>query len=373
MSDTSELPFWVALNLVRGIGPARFRALLDFFGSAEAAWRASEEGLDAAGLDRRALASLLTARETLDPTAELERYHASGIQILTWDDPDYPTYLKEISDPPPVLSLRGSLVPQDQWSVAIVGTRRATAYGKAIARELAGELARNGVTIVSGLARGIDGIAHQAALAAGGRTLAVLGSGLNRIYPPEHRRLAGEVVESGALLSDFGPLTPPEPGNFPRRNRIISGISLGVLVIEAGERSGALITADLALEQGRDVLAVPGNINSRASVGPNRLIQQGAKLVTSAGDVLEELNMTLVAEQAATQLALPATPEEARLLNLLTEQPSHVDELSRVAAMPVAQVTGALTMMELKGMVRQVDGMSYIRLREPDPEYDPHA
>jgi DNA processing protein len=203
----------------------------------------------------------------------------------------------------------------------------------------------------------------------GGRTLAVLGSGLDRIYPPEHRNLAQQIATQGGVLSDFPPDTSPEPGNFPRRNRIISGLALGVLVVEAGERSGAIITARFALEQGRDVFAVPGNMNARASVGTNRLIQQGAKLVLNAADILEELNMTMVEQHVAVQLALPETREEAYLLQMLSDQPCHIDDLSRAAGLPVAQVTSALTMMELKGMVHQVEGMHYIRVREPGPTY----
>jgi DNA processing protein len=365
----SERQYWVGFNIVPGIGPAKFRALYDYFGGAGEAWRAGEATLRQVGLDQRALDNLLQARRQLDLPAEMAQLEEANIQLLTWDDEDYPTYLKEIPDPPPVLFVRGELQLQDQWAVAVVGTRRASAYGRLATERLTGDLARSGVTIVSGLARGIDSVAHQAALDAGGRTIAVLGSGLGCIYPAEHRALAQRISTCGALVTEFHPDTRPEAGNFPRRNRIISGLALGVLVVEAGERSGASITANYALDQGRDVFAVPGNITSRTSVGTNRLIQGGAKLVITAEDILEELNMTMVAEQVATQLALPATHEEAHLLQLLSDQPLHVDELSREAGMAVSQVTSTLTLMELKGMVRQLEGMSYIRLREPDAEY----
>ena len=371
MSTTaSERQFWVGLCSVRGIGPAKFRALLDYFGSAQAAWKADQRALTQAGLDRAARDSLLKTRHEVDLAAGIAQVEAAGIQILTWDDEIYPPYLKEIPDPPPVLYLRGDIQTRDQWAIAVVGTRRASAYGRHITGKLVADLVRSGVTIVSGLARGIDGFAHQAALRAGGRTIAVLGSGINRIYPPEHRRLADLVSADGALLSGFGPDTPPEAGNFPRRNRIISGLSLGVLVVEAGARSGASITAGYALDQGRDVFAIPGNVDSRTSLGTNRLIQQGAKLVLTAQDILEELNMTMVAEQVATQLALPASHEEAQLLQLLSSHPTHVDELSRRAGMAIAHVSSTLTMMELKGMIRQVEGMSYVRVREPGVEYE---
>lgn len=370
MKAVVDRQYWVGFNIVRGIGPAKFRALLDYFGSAEAAWAADEGALRQAGLDRRATQSLLRTRQTIDLPAALEKIESDGIEILTWADKEYPLYLKEIADPPPVLYVRGDIQTRDQWAVAVVGTRRFTSYGKHVTRQLVGDLARSGATIVSGLARGIDGVAHQAALEAGGRTLAVLGSGIGQVYPPEHRTLAQQIASSGALLSDFPSDTPPEAGNFPRRNRIISGLSLGVLVVEAGRKSGALITANYALEQGRDVFAVPGNINARSSMGTNRLIQEGAKLVLSAEDILEELNMTMVAEKVATQLALPATHEEALLLQLLSDQPCHVDELSRSSGLGVAQVTSALTMMELKGMARQMDRMNYVRAREPGIEYE---
>jgi DNA processing protein len=369
MDRRPELQYWVGFNVVRGIGPAKFRALLDYFGSSQAAWEADRGALLQAGLDKRALKSLLETRESVDLPPLLDEIEAAGTTILTWEDEAYPPYLVEIADPPPVLYLRGELQTRDQWAVAVVGTRRMTAYGKHVTSQLAGDLARSGVTIVSGLARGIDAVAHQAALDVGGRTIAVLGSGIRNIYPPEHRRLADQIAASGAILSGFPPGTPPEAGNFPRRNRIISGLSLGALVVEAGTRSGALITANYALEQGRDVFAVPGPINARSSLGTNRLIQQGAKLVLSAADILEELNMTMVDEQVATQLALPATHEEAQLLQLLSGHPQHVDELSRSAGLPVSQVSSALTMMQLKGMVRQVEGMSYVRVREPEESY----
>ena len=369
MSENQDRHYWVGLNLIRGIGPAKFRALLDFFGSAQAAWNADGQTLRAAGLDKRALSNLIETRSRTELATVVQKIESTGVSIITWEDSTYPLYLLEIADPPPVLYVRGDLQTRDQWAVAVVGTRRATPYGKLMTRELVTGLVQSGATIVSGLARGIDAIAHQSALEVGGRTIAVLGSGINRIYPPEHRRLATRVTAQGAMVSEFPPGTPPESGNFPRRNRIISGLSLGVLVVEAGRKSGAIITANYALDQGREVFAVPGNINSRNSLGTNRLIQQGAKLVLNANDILEELNMTMVDEKVATQLALPTTPEEARLLQLLAGQPCHVDELSRHSGLPVAKVTSTLTMMELKGLVQQVEGMSYVRAREPGVDY----
>ncbi len=367
--DVTDLRYWVGFNIVQGIGPAKTRALLDHFGDLGAAWHASADALRAAGLDRRALANLLETRRTLDLEAEMARLERAGLRLITWESPDYPPLLAEIPDPPPLLYVKGELRPEDRWALAVVGTRRATAYGRQVTETLVGELARNRITIVSGLARGIDRHAHQAALAAGGRTIAVLGHGLDQVYPPEHRRLAAQIVEAGALISEYPLGTRPEAGNFPPRNRIISGLSLGVLVVEAGLRSGALITADYAAEQGRDVFAVPGNITARSSRGTNRLIQDGAKMVLEARDILEELNMTMVAQHVEVQMALPENETEARLLSHLSMEPLHVDEIARDLALPIAEVSSTLALMELKGMVRQVGGMHYVLARESGIPY----
>jgi DNA processing protein len=236
-----------------------------------------------------------------------------------------------------------------------------TAYGRQVTERLVRGLSLAGVTIVSGLARGVDALAHRAALDAGGRTLAVLGSGLDRLYPTEHAGLAREVVASGAVLTEFPLGTAPDAVNFPRRNRIISGLALGTLVVEAGETSGALITADFALEQGRDVFAVPGSILSPASAGPNRLIKEGARPVSCAEDVLEELNLTAIGQHQAAREALPENETEAALLRLLSSEPLHIDELGRGSGLQAWQVSSALAMMELKGLVRQIGGMNYVR------------
>jgi DNA processing protein len=364
-----SLKYWVGFNMVKGIGPMKVRALLDHFGDLGNAWRADAGTLRQAGLDRRALNSLLKARAQLDLDAELDKLAEHGVKPLTWDDPDYPPRLLQIPDPPPVLYLRGRLAAEDEWAVAVVGTRRASAYGKNVTQRLVTDLAVNHVTIVSGLARGIDGEAHRAALQAGGRTVAVLGCGLDLIYPPEHRNLAREILDSGALISEYPLGTRPEASNFPPRNRIISGLSLGVLVVEAGLKSGALITADYAADQGRDVFAVPGNLYVRSSAGTNRLIQDGAKLVTGAEDVLEELNLMMVAQQVEVRAVVPETETEALLLQYLGLDPVHVDEIARQVGLPIAEVTSNLALMELKGMVRQVGGMNYVVMREPSVEY----
>jgi DNA processing protein len=360
---------WIGFNLIKGIGPMKVRALLDHFGDLGSAWNASPEELQQAGIDRRALASLVRDREKLDLDVELEKLAKQDITVLTWEDARYPPRLLQIPDPPPVLYLRGSFTDDDEWAVAVVGTRRASAYGKAVTQRLIADLAANHVTIVSGLARGIDGEAHRAALKTHGRTIAVLGCGLNLIYPPEHRNLAREIAENGAIVSEYPLGTRPEAGNFPPRNRIISGLSLGVLVVEAGIKSGALITADYAAEQGRDVFAVPGNLYVRSSLGTNRLIQDGAKLVTGAEDILEELSLTMVAQQAQVRIVVPESETETLLLQHLSLEPLHVDEVSLRTGLPIAEVTSTLALMELKGAVRQVGGMNYVVMRESTVEY----
>lgn len=359
MQSVDERKYWVGFNLVPGIGPARVRLLRQHFGSLREAWRAPAAELQAAGLDRRSVESFLLWRRRLDLDREMERLDRANVRVLTWDDPDYPKRLLQITNPPFVLYVRGALAPEDEWAVAVVGTRRPTAYGREVARVLAGELARQGITVVSGLAIGIDAEAHKAALEAGGRTLAVLGSGFRHLYPARNRDLARRIVGQGAVLTEYGLDVRPEPANFPPRNRIISGLSLGVVVIEAGPTSGALITARFAAEQGREVFAVPGPIFNRPSVGPNRLIQEGAKLVMSVDDVLEELHLTRVVEQQEARATIPASGLEEQILACLQEAPLHVDEIVRRTELQAADVISTLTLMELKGLVRQVGPMEY--------------
>ncbi|MDX1414195.1 MAG: DNA-processing protein DprA [Candidatus Promineifilaceae bacterium] len=366
----SEEKYWLGFNLVKGIGSAKVQALLNYFDDLQAAWHATESQLRRIGFDNRSIRNLVAARQEIDLDQQLAAVKNIGVSLLTWDSADYPQYLRQVENSPPVLYIHGVLEEIDRWAVAVVGTRRLTTYGRQVAREIVTALVLNGVTIVSGLARGIDSIAHKTALEYEGRTIAVLGSGPDCIYPPENRSLARQIINGhGAIITEYGLGVQPDAKNFPPRNRIISGLSLGVVVIEAGERSGAAITARFAMEQGRDVFAVPGNINSPASKGTNRLIQQGAKLVASADDILEELNLSMVLEQSAVQLALPETPEEAALFEYLSAQPIHIDELSRSTGMASQLVSSTLTLMELKGIVRQVGGMNYVMMREPEAVY----
>ncbi len=365
----TNIRYWVGFSRVSGIGPARLRALLDYFGDLETAWHADAFDLRQAGLDRRSLSNLQALRAEVDLEAELEKLALAGVDALTWEDEAYPPNLRQVYNAPPVLYVRGRLEQRDEWAVAVVGTRRATVYGKEAARLLAAGLTRAGVTVVSGMAHGIDTIAHQAALEAGGRTIAVLGCGVDVIYPARNRHLAADIVQQGALVSEYPLGTRPEAGNFPPRNRIISGLCLGTVVIESDRGGGALITAAFAAEQGRDVFAVPGSIFARTSRGTNRLIQQGAKMVCDVNDVLEELNLTMVSQQAAARAVIPENKDESAVLERLSAEPLHVDELSRSLGLPIAHVTSTLALMELKGMVRQVGGMRYVVAREGRPEY----
>lgn len=364
-----ERIFWVGLNLVKGIGAARFQALIAQFGSPQAAWEAPAQQLRSSELPAPVIDALLDVRAAVDLEQIWAQIQSKGINLVTLQDENYPARLRQIDQPPPVLYTLGELNVQDEWAVAIVGTRRQTHYGRQAAEELAAFLAQNGVTVVSGLARGIDSTAHRAALDAGGRTIAVLGSGVDQIYPAENRGLALEMAERGAVLSDYALGTPPEASNFPPRNRIIAGLSIAVVVVEAGERSGARITANFALEQGREVFAVPGNIFSPQSQGTNRLIRDGAHPLLAPQDLLEVLNLSMVTEHQKARVVLPANAVEAAIFEVLGHEPVHVDQIGQQAKLPIEQISATLTLMELKGMVRQVGGMRYVAVREAGAAY----
>ena len=367
--DREDLPYWIAFSLAPTVGPVRVGLLEERFGSLEAAWGAAESELAAAGLSAGVVDAIAQTRKVVEPEREMERTLRAGVAALTWHHPDYPRLLRDIADPPPVLYVKGTLAPTDDVSVAVVGTRGPTSYGKQAAKRLAGDLARSGVTVVSGLALGIDGVAHQAALDAGGRTLAVMGSGLDVVYPPKHHLLLERVLENGAALSECHLGAKPDARNFPRRNRLISGLSLSTLVIEAPEGSGVITTVKAALDQNREVLCVPGEIFSRTSDFSNRLIREGAKLVMSIEDVLEEINVRAVPppEPLPGFSPAPDSDEEARLLDALAHEPRHIDELSRAADVPIVQATSALALMEMKGSALQVGRMHYIRARTTPP------
>jgi len=367
MEDQTK--YWVGFNLVRGIGPVRLEKLLAHFGDISSAWKARSYQLAAAGLNEKLTQQMVQIRDGIDLDHLVEKIRNTGIKVYYWDHPNYPERLRLIPQSPFVIYIHGELVEEDIWGVAIVGTRRFSDYGRQITADLARVLAGYGITVVSGLARGIDGIAHQAALDAGGRTLAVLGSGIDQIYPPEHKKLAERIVNKGALISDYPPGTPPDGSNFPPRNRIISGISKIIVVIEAGKKSGALITAGYAAEQGKEVFAVPGKITSPGSKGANLLIKQGAHPLLSVQDVLDQLNMKLVSEQRTVQKTLPSDPREALLFQAVGDEPQHVDDISTLVSLPIEEVTSTLALMELKGMVRKTFGMKYVAVRDMMLDY----
>jgi DNA processing protein len=360
---------WMALRGISGIGPVLFHRLVQAFGSPAQVFQTPFTELRVLRGVSEALAQSILGFRSWDRVEEhLSRLKAFGAEILTLDDPGYPVRLLEIPFPPPLIFVKGEIKPEDGQALAIVGTRNASYYGKKVCRSLAKELARRGVTIVSGLARGIDTVAHQGALEGGGRTLAVLGCGLDVVYPPENLELYGRIQESGALISEYSLGTRPEAHNFPRRNRIISGLALGVLVVEAGVKSGTQITAQCALEQNREVMAVPGPINSPTSAGPHRLIQHGAKLVQDVDDILAELPR-IGAPVKAKAGAAPESPFGPRptlfrvddpLLPLLGAEPLQLEELVQASHLPASDVMSRLTLLELQGLVRELPGKCYV-------------
>jgi DNA processing protein len=360
-----ERAYTVALRLAGMTSVGRLRDMQNRFGSSRGAWEATAAELRSVlGGREKMLAGLLGVRTTIEPAKELEKLERMGVQVVTIDEPGYPSLLAEIGAPPPVLFLRGSILETDVLAVAIVGTRAPSAYGRDMARSIARDLARAGVTIVSGLARGIDGIAHEAALETGGRTLAVLGSGIHDVYPREHRNLSRRIGEQGAVISDNLPNAKPDRWNFPARNRIISGLSRGVLVVEAPEKSGALITVDFAADQGRDVFAVPGLATSVTSAGTNKMIRDGARLVRDAADILEDLLLfaTTPVRDAVRQPALLLDDDERRLLGLLTSTPLHIDEIVDASGLPLPRVSAILLSLELQDHVVNTGSQHYCRL-----------
>ncbi len=318
-----------------------------------------------AGLPDATRQKFLQQRQKLDLSAEVIKVQKAGASLLTLADADYPNILRQLDDSPPVLYVRGQLLQKDDLALAVVGTRTASRYGRDAAHYLSKQLAAQHVTIVSGLAQGIDAAAHQGALDAGGRTIAVLGCGIERIYPRENTALAENILQNGAILTEYPIGTPPSAANFPRRNRLLSGLARGVLIVEAPDHSGALITATAALEQGRDVFAVPGNIFSAASRGTNRLIQDGAKLVMGVPDILSELNIQYTKKEMRqkTQHLIPDNPVENAILQLLEADPIHVDELIRSSGLAASDVTATLTILELKGLAQTAGHMQYCRSR----------
>lgn len=362
-----------ALSLIPGIGSKTLRDLVGHFGSATAVWEADEQTLLAIkGLGPKTVAALITGRNTIDPDEEWNRITEQGIRVLAWNDESYPRLLKEIPDAPALLYMRGNYdwreKQREKPLIAIVGSRKFTSYGEQAAYRLASDLAAAGYVVVSGLAFGIDAIAHKAALDAGAETLAVLGSGLDdsHIYPVSHLPLAKAVMNAGALISEYPPGTQANEGTFPARNRIMAGMSLGTLVIEAAERSGTLITARLALDYNREVFAVPGSIFSPASLGTNALIRAGAKIITSVQDILEEFPLPdrplVQARSASSAKNISLSPEEKNILDILSHEPVHVDKIIKAVRLETSSVISTLALLEIRGFAKNIGGMNYIRL-----------
>jgi DNA processing protein len=363
-----EIFYWLALNLTPGVGSTLIKRLLDRFDSPEAVFRAPmKELLSIEGLGERV--ALEIRKGPLEKTVEreLSLLKEVGGKILTLKDDAYPKRLRDIYDPPAVLYVRGELKKEDELAVSIVGSRKTSPYGRWTTEKMSQELARQGVTIVSGMARGIDSLAHGGAISAGGRTIAVLGCGVDVIYPSENRNLFKKIIDCGAVLSEFRMGSPPEAGHFPKRNRIISGLSLGVVVVEASAKSGSLLTAGYALEQGREVFAVPGNIGFEGSRGTNRLIKEGAKMVESSQDILEEiLPQWGREEETADQIEGPDRdlPGEERIVyELLGVTPLHIDAIIQESGFEPGTVSSLLLNLELKGLISQWPGKCFTRKR----------
>lgn len=369
MDPTDALRDLIGLTLIPGVGPLTARALLQQFGSPGGVLDASEarlKGVD--GIGPKLAARIARARLELDPDAELEACQRAGVTVTPRGSDGYPPPLEDIPDPPSLLYLRGSYEPGDALAIALVGSRKCTPYGMRVAERLAASLARVGLTVVSGLARGVDAAAHRGALKAGGRTLAVLANGLGQIYPPEHDRLAEEIAGAGAVVSEMPMGQGPLAGLFPQRNRLISGLCLGVVVVEATPRSGSLSTAHHAMEQNREVFAVPGPVDSLASQGCHRLIRDGARLVETVDDILEELGPLVREVRRAPEEPAVRHPAELTLSDLersvlgkLDDRPKAVDELIGLTGMTAAQVLATLSVLEMRRMIRRMPGQQFVR------------
>ncbi len=363
----TSVKYWLAVNNIPNLGPITIKKLYEHFGSIENVWLAAEKEMYLiAGIHVPAIRAFVENRQKIDLESEFDKVNKAAINVLTLEDEEYPFYLKNIYDPPPVLYYRGRLLNNDEKAIAIVGTRKSSRYGLATAKKMAGELAAQGVIIVSGLAAGIDTAAHEGALEAGGKTLAVFGTGLDIVFPAGNANLAEKISAHGAILSEFPVGYPPDRTTFPRRNRIISGLSLGVIVVEGHYDSGAMITAKLALDQGREVFAVPGNVDLDQSKGPHWLIKQGAKLVENVDDVLEELNIT---KNKKTESRTRNTEHrdytglsaaEQKIVALLNTEAAQIDLISAKTGLPMPQLLSLLAMLEMKNVVTQLPGKMFV-------------
>lgn len=362
----NEILYLVSLHHFPKFGPQRILRLKKYFSSLEKAFTASTHELQKAKIEESIANEFVSARTNINPQALYEKIQKENIKILTLESENYPRLLKEIYAPPPLLYYKGKIEKNSDFNVAIVGSRKHTNYGQQAAENISAELSRNGLGIVSGLALGIDTLAHNACLNAGGITIAVLGTGIDKqsIYPSSNRYLAEKIIASGgAIISEFPLGTLPLRHNFPQRNRIISGLSLATIVIEAGEKSGALITAAFACEQNRDVFAVPGSIFSPVSIGPNNLIKQGAKPVSTAADIMDALDLKNISNYIDNKKIIGETEEEKIILKILNFEACHIDDLIRQTGLNTALISGTLAIMEMKGMVKNLGGMQYVLAR----------
>lgn len=361
--DIEEIKYWLAWNRVPGIGPVRFYKLLEQFGKMGDAWKAPSDQIKTV-IGERTFNAWLDIGQKWDPEKELAKIERNHYRVYFYTEPDYPPILKKIADPPPVLYCWGNIEYGDDIAVAIVGTRKPTPLGAFTANEISKQLTRQGLTIVSGMARGIDSEAHRGALETGGRTIAVLGCGINVIYPRENQDLMEKIAHHGAVVSEYPLGTEPLASNFPARNRIISGLSLGVVVVEATNDSGSLITAGFALEQGREVFAVPGNIGNEGSKGPHKLIREGAKLIEGYQDILDEL---AIPQLAATELNIGevylADELEKKVFTVMTREPLHIDQIIRLSGLASAQVNSVLVQLELRGLIKRFPGQLYLKIK----------
>lgn len=357
---SEDARYWVGFQRAQRIGPVRLRRLIERFGTLEEAWRATPGQLGSV-LDQASVDAVVSTRSSVELDREMDKVAKAGASVLTLDDPAYPRLLAQVPSAPPVLYVRGSITRADDRAVGIVGTRRTTSYGLDVAGGMGRDLATYGVTVVSGLALGVDGAAHRGALAADGRTIGVLGCGVDVVYPASHRKLYDEMAERGAIVSDYAMGTKPNGVNFPPRNRIIAGLSVGIVVVEAPAKSGALITVDFAADYGREVFAVPGSVLGEHNRGSHRILRDGARLVTSAADVVQDLGMGVVEPGVPKQQTLPLTAEEQHLLNYVRWDPQHIDEIAEAAGIPAHEAAALSTMLELKGAIKDKGGQTYAR------------
>ena len=368
-TKTQRIEDGLRLKLVQGVGPKTFGDLVKHFGSPGEVLAAAPADLrNVPGIGAKLVSAIAASPDDTSVQEQIKLCTDHGIDILTAGSREYPAILDEIYDPPSVLFCAGDLTPADEIAVAIVGSRHATQYGKKVTQQLARGLALAGVTIVSGLARGIDGVAHRAALEAGGRTIAVLGGGILNVYPAEHSDLADEIKKHGAVVSEALPRVAPKSGCFPRRNRIVSGLSLGVVVVEAGARSGAAISARLAMEQGREVFAVPGRIDSRMSFGCHKLLKDGAKLVQSVDDILDELGPLFAPTQIDSDntichpAELKLSDQERKILNAINQEPTAFDVIVAKVELPTPRVLATISVLETRHLIRRITGSTFARV-----------